>query len=158
VLVIPPSHARARSRALVLALLVLSAVGLSTLVAPAPPAQAYTTYQANILREAKRHEGKPYQWGAVGPYKFDCSGYTLYVFKRFGKSLPHNAARQYSSIRHISKSNRQLGDLIFTRNSSGSIYHVGIYAGNNRIWHAPRSGTTVKLSAIWSSNYVVGRV
>lgn len=152
-----PTHAPARSRVLVLALLVLAAVGLSTLVAPAPSAQAYTTYQANILREAKRHQGKPYQWGATGPYRFDCSGFTLYVFKRFGKSLPHNSARQYAVTRHVSKSNRQLGDLIFMRSSSGSIYHVGIYAGNNKIWHSPRSGSYVKLSTIWTTNYVVSR-
>lgn len=151
------SPARTRSRALALALLVLAAVGLSTLVAPAPEAQAYTTYQASVLREAKRHEGKPYQYGAVGPYRFDCSGYTMYVYSRLGKKLPHNSARQYSVVRHISKSSKQLGDLIFFRSSSGSIYHVGIYAGSNRIWHSPRSGSNVKLSTIWSTSYVVGR-
>ena len=50
------------------------------------------------------------------------------------------------------------GDLIFFRNSSGRISHVGIYAGGGKFWHAPRSGTVVKLAAIYSSNYVVGRI
>lgn len=146
---------RPRSRTFSFVLLLATALGLTGLVAP--PANAMTTYQSGVLHEAQRHQGKPYQWGAVGPYKFDCSGYTLYVFGRFGKKLPHNAAKQYAAVRHISKSNRQIGDLIFTRNSSGSIYHVGIYAGNGKIWHSPKSGSYVKLSTIWSSNYVVGR-
>lgn len=154
---ITPARPRHQSRALVLALLVLAAVGLSTLVAPAPPANAMTTFQSNVLREAKRHQGKPYKWGAVGPYRFDCSGYTLYVFNRLGKKLPHSSSRQYATTRHISRSSKRIGDLIFSRNSRGSIYHVGIYAGSNKIWHAPHTGSTVRLSTIWNSNYVVGR-
>ena len=64
---------------------------------------------------------------------------------------------QYSAVRHISKSYRQPGDLIFLKDSSGHIYHVGIYAGSNRIWHAPHSGSYVKLATLWTTSYVVGR-
>lgn len=145
---------RARLRASAFLLLLFAVFGV---VATATPADAMTTYQSRVLSEAQRHKGKPYVWGAVGPSKFDCSGFTLYVFSRFGKRLPHNAARQYAVVRHISRSSKQVGDLIFTRDSSGHIYHVGIYAGSGRIWHAPRSGSYVKLASMWSSNYVVGR-
>lgn len=144
-----------RARVLTFFLLVFASLGLVGLAAP--PAQAYTAFQYNVLTEAKRHQGKPYQWGATGPSRFDCSGYTKYVFNRVGKRLPRTAAQQYAAIRHVSKSNRRIGDLIFSKNSSGRIYHVGIYAGNNRIWHSPRSGQTVKLSQIWASRWVVGR-
>ncbi len=147
------SRARLRASALLLAL----AGSFGVLAGTASPASAMTSYQAGILREAKAHQGDPYKYGAAGPHRFDCSGYTLYVFRRVGKTLPHNSARQYSSVRHVAKSSKRIGDLVFFRNSSGRIYHVGIYAGSNRIWHAPHSGSNVKLATIWTSSYVVGR-
>ncbi|HEU0131306.1 MAG TPA: NlpC/P60 family protein [Mycobacteriales bacterium] len=109
------------------------------------------------VREASTHQGKPYQWGAAGPSRFDCSGFTLYVWSRLGKSLPHNSRQQYGVVRHIAKSSMQVGDLVFIYNSSG-IYHVGIYAGSNTMWHSPHSGDVVKRSTIYTSSYYVGRV
>ena len=108
------------------------------------------------VQEAARHKGAPYQYGASGPTRFDCSGYTRYVFSRFGKSLPHNSAQQYSAVRHVSKSSMRVGDLLFFYN--GGIHHVGIYAGNGYMWHAPHSGDVVRLAKIWTSAYYVGRV
>lgn len=112
-----------------------------------------------VVREASRHQGAPYSYGAAGPYEFDCSGFTLYVWGRFGRELPHNAAAQYDAadVRHIPAADRAPGDLIFFT-SGGSIYHVAIYAGNNEIWAATHSGDHVRLMAIYSSSYVVGRV
>ena len=82
---------------------------------------------------------------------------TLYVFSRFGKSLPHNSGQQYQSVRHVARSDKRVGDLIFTYNAGG-IYHVAIYAGNGYIWHSPHSGDVVKKSQMWSQSYYVGRV
>ncbi len=149
------SSARLRLRASAVLIALLSVFGV--LATTAAPANAMTTYQANVLHEAARHKGAPYQWGAAGPYRFDCSGFTLYVFKRFGKRLPHSSARQYTVVRHVSKTSKRVGDLIFFKNSSGRITHVGIYAGYGRVWHAPHTGDVVKLSRIWTSRYVVGR-
>lgn len=140
-----------------LLLLLISAFG--ALATTATPAHASgTSYQYGLVHEAARHKGQPYVYGAAGPTRFDCSGFTLYVFSRFGKRLPHSSARQYAVARHISKSSKRIGDLIFFRSSSGSIYHVGIYAGSGRIWHAPHSGATVRLATIWTGSYVVGRI
>lgn len=151
----PARPVGARLRALT-ALLLLAFVTAGSLATPAPAAAA-TTYQYRILNEAKSHQGKPYQYGATGPSRFDCSGYTKYVFWRMGKSIPRTSTDQYRASRKIAKSSRQLGDLIFYKNSSGRITHVGIYAGNNKTWISPRSGSNVKLQTIYSSNYVVGR-
>lgn len=131
---------------------------LSPILLVASPAQAATMLGQRAVAEAKTHAGDPYVYGAAGPHRFDCSGFTMYVFGRFGKSLPHNSARQYTVTRHVSKSSRMVGDLIFMRNSSGTITHVGIYAGNNEWWVAPKSGDRVKLQTLYSTNYVVGRV
>jgi cell wall-associated NlpC family hydrolase len=147
---------RARSRALALA---LTAAAVGGTIATAAPASA-TTLGQQVVREASSHNGMPYVYGATGPTKFDCSGFTLYVWGRFGKRLPHNSAQQYSSsaVRHIAKSDRTTGDLIFMKNSSGRITHVGIYADGNRWWVAPKSGDHVKLQTLYSNNFVVARV
>ncbi len=148
-----PSPSRARSRASVLLLLLLASLGI---VGTAAPAEA-ATYQSRVIAEASHHRGAPYVYGASGPSRFDCSGFTRYVFSRFGKNLPHNAAEQYNRVRHIARNKLLKGDLLFFPDSSGGIYHVGIYAGGGRMWHAPHSGTVVNLVDIYSRNYLVGR-
>jgi cell wall-associated NlpC family hydrolase len=150
-----PSRARARVSALVL--VAAATLGVAATTTPAQAATTSTTYQASVVHEAARHAGAPYQYGAAGPSRFDCSGLTRYVFAHFHKSLPHSAAQQYTSIRHITRSQMRAGDLLFFRNSSGRISHVAIYAGGNTMWHAPHSGTVVKHVQVYSNDYVVGR-
>ncbi len=115
------------------------------------------TVGEQALRVAASKQGSPYQWGATGPNRFDCSGLTQYSFKRVGKSLPRVAADQYNRTRHISAGSRQAGDLVFFHSGS-NVYHVGIYAGSNKIWHAPKPGTTVRLEKIWTGSVWYGRV
>jgi cell wall-associated NlpC family hydrolase len=138
-------------------LLLLSAVFGSMLVGTAGSAGATTTGTAYV-QEAARHNGQPYVYGAMGPTRFDCSGFTKYVFSRFGKSLPHSSSAQYGYVHHIAKSYKQVGDILFFRSSSGSITHVGIYAGGGYMWDAPKSGDHVRKRVIYSSNYSVGRI
>src|SRR5579862_9434463 len=67
-----------------------------------------------VLREARRQKGKPYVYGAAGPHAFDCSGLVRYVFLHsVHMSLPHNAAAQYHSLRHIPRRDLEPGDLVF---------------------------------------------
>jgi cell wall-associated NlpC family hydrolase len=116
-----------------------------------------TTVGQQAVTEASRHKGAPYQYGAEGPTRFDCSGFTRYVWSRLGKSLPHNSGQQYSIVRHVAKADKKVGDLIFTYDG-GSIHHVGIYAGNGQWWHSPKTGDVVKLATIYTQSYYVGRV
>jgi cell wall-associated NlpC family hydrolase len=111
-----------------------------------------------VLREAQRQRGKPYSYGGAGPRAFDCSGLVMFVFSHaVGRALPHNAAAQYSSVVHIKRSALQPGDLVFQA-SGGYPYHVGIYAGHGKWWHAPHSGTTVRKQRIYHGHKVYGRV
>ncbi|KOT88214.1 glycoside hydrolase [Streptomyces sp. NRRL F-5755] len=140
----------------------VSAVALATvggtLVVPGASAEAEAaSSSAAALRIAASKKGSPYKYGATGPYRFDCSGLTLYSFKRAGKRLPRTAAAQYNRTRHLSASARRLGDLVFFHSRRG-VYHVGIYAGNGKIWHAPKPGTVVRLERIWSRSVSYGRV
>ncbi|MDB0440529.1 ligand-binding protein SH3 [Clostridioides difficile] len=85
--------------------------------------------------------GIPYQWGASGPDKFDCSGFTQYVFKNsVGLSIPRvsRAQAQYGSA--VSMGNYAPGDLVyFDTDGDGTTNHVGIYVGNSKFIHC--SGT-----------------
>ncbi|MFH8410781.1 C40 family peptidase [Streptomyces sp. NPDC018019] len=144
-------------RAGMISVVALATVG-GTLVVPGASADAEAaTTSAAALRIAASKKGSPYKYGASGPHRFDCSGLTLYSFKRAGKRLPRTAAAQYNRTRHLSASARRLGDLVFFHSRRG-IYHVGIYAGNGKIWHAPKPGSVVRLERIWSRSVSYGRV
>lgn len=132
-------------------------LGFGGTVALAPDAHAAPqTLGQKALGVAAKQKGDPYKWGATGPNKFDCSGLTLYSFKAVGKKLPRTAQAQYNKSKHIAKSSRRVGDLVFFGGAS-SIYHVGIYAGHGYIWHAPRTGEVVKKVKIWTSSVRYGR-
>jgi cell wall-associated NlpC family hydrolase len=111
-----------------------------------------------IIAEARKHVGALYLYGASGPKRFDCSGFTMYVYKKAtGRKLPHKANSQQKYGKAVSKKNKQVGDLIVVRSGSYG-YHVGIYAGNNTWYDSPRSGKRVSKRKIFSSNYVVRRL
>ncbi|MFF1464424.1 C40 family peptidase [Streptomyces sp. NPDC058330] len=133
------------------------AVG-TTMLAPGMVNDAEAaTHSAKALKIAASKKGAPYRWGAAGPHRFDCSGLTLYSFKKAGKKLPRTAQQQYNSTRHLTRSQRQRGDLVFFHSGS-DVYHVGIYAGGGKIWHSPKTGAVVRLEKIWANNVWYGRV
>jgi cell wall-associated NlpC family hydrolase len=111
-----------------------------------------------VVRDASVYRGTPYQWGATGPHRFDCSGFTRFIFAKFGISLPHSSAGQYSEVHHIANAKKRIGDLIFFHSGSGHVYHVGIYAGGDRIWAATHTGDFVRLEGMWNASYYVGRI
>lgn len=111
----------------------------------------------SAMKWAKTRKGSPYGYGAVGPRRFDCSGLTRWAFRKVGRSLPHSSSAQVSHTKRIKKSNRRKGDLVFF-GGRGGVYHVGIYAGRNTIWHASRPGTPVRKAKIWTSRVFYGRV
>ncbi|MEU6477070.1 C40 family peptidase [Streptomyces sp. NPDC047017] len=137
--------------------LTIAAVGGSIVVPGAASDASAATMATKALRIAASKKGSPYQWGATGPYRFDCSGLTLYSFKRAGKKLPRTAAQQYNKARHISSGSRRAGDLVFFHSGS-YVYHVGIYAGGGKIWHAPKTGAVVRLEKIWTRSVWYGRI
>jgi cell wall-associated NlpC family hydrolase len=76
--------------------LTLAAVGGSIVVPGMASEAAAAAPATKALRIAASKKGSPYQWGATGPRSFDCSGLTLYSFKKVGKKLPRTAAQQYN--------------------------------------------------------------
>ena len=116
------------------------------------------SFGASLVHLGSKKKGSPYQYGATGPYRFDCSGFTRWVAARFGKSLTHSSSGQYSQVRHIARSDRRVGDLVFVHDSSGHVYHVGFYAGNGRLLAATHTGDYVRVETLWTSSYYVGRL
>jgi len=144
-------------RTLASAVVVLGVL-LATLVVDASPADALTQRErARVVRVAASKAGAPYRYGAEGPRRFDCSGLTTWVFHRIGRDLPRTSRAQARSTRRVSAPRRRWGDLVFFR-SHGRVSHVGIYAGRNRIWHAPRPGRRVQRERIWTTRVTYGRV
>jgi len=113
---------------------------------------------AKVLAQAAKHKGALYKYGAAGPKRFDCSGFTMYVYKKAaGRKLPHKANSQQKYGKAVSKGNKKPGDLIIFR-SGGYGYHAGIYAGNGKMWDSPHSGARVSKRKMFSGNYVVRRL
>lgn len=106
-----------------------------------------------VLAIAAQYEGLMYSYGGTSPSTgFDCSGFTQYVFRQIGISLPRTAEQQRQAVTPVS--NPQPGDLVFFGSPA---YHLGIYAGNGMMWDSPRSGKAVALRSIWSSSVTYGR-
>ncbi len=118
----------------------------------------WTSRAQQAVNVAAAQRGKPYVFGAAGPYAFDCSGLTLYVYRAVGwGTLPHNANLQKYYGRAIAQYAKLPGDLLVFV-SGGYGYHVAIYAGNGYMWDAPAPGQTVGLHRIWSNSYLVRRL
>ncbi|MFE4372580.1 C40 family peptidase [Streptomyces sp. NPDC056835] len=145
------------SRTGAVSVLTLAALGGTMLVPGATPEAEAATRAVKALKIAASKEGSPYRWGATGPHRFDCSGLTLYSYKKVGKKLPRTAQQQYNNSLHVSRSERRKGDLVFFH-WGGSVYHVGIYAGRGKIWHSPKTGALVRLERIWTRSVLYGRV
>ncbi len=113
-----------------------------------------TTKGTDVIAYAKQYLGHKYVYGGDGSNgTFDCSGFTMYVFKHFGISLPHGANSQYRSGKgsKISKqSDLKTGDIVFlTDYSTGKgIGHCGIYIGDGNFIHASTTSYTVTISSL----------
>lgn len=117
-----------------------------------------TRYQ--VVEVAKKYLGTPYVWAGNTPEGFDCSGFTGYVMKEIGQSVPRVSADQYAESRKIKRRNVKPGDLVFFSNGSG-VSHVGIIISGNgeplKMIHASTSKGVI-ISEIDSSTYWVNRV
>ncbi len=118
---------------------------------------------SQVAALAPQYLGVPYVHGGSSPKGFDCSGFTMYLYKQFGYSLCHSASGQYANGHKISKSELRPGDLVFfsSPSSGGSINHTAVYVGNGEIIHARYSVGKVyrnSLSESYYSKYYVGAI
>jgi len=111
-----------------------------------------------VIAVADNYRGVPYVRGGSSPRGFDCSGYTQYVYSRLGISLPRVADAQENAAVPVRRAFAKPGDLVFYHSGGGYVYHVGIYAGGGKVWHAPVPGRSVEKVRISTRNVTFGRV
>lgn len=100
---------------------------------------------AAIASYAQQFTGVPYVYSGTTTSGWDCSGFTAFVFAKFGVSLPHQSELQRDAVASRRVSNPEPGDLMWT---SG---HVGIYLGNGMMVHAANARTGTVVSPVYTT-------
>ena len=121
-----------------------------------------------LLEYAATFLGTPYRYGANGPKRFDCTGFTRYVFKKFGYKNLHRSARDQahdgnevdiSDVRNLQK-----GDILLlgSRHNPKVVGHVGIFIGLDETGTDPKfihaSNHGVRYSSIYTESYYANRL
>ena len=118
-----------------------------------------------LVSYAKKFLGVPYVYGGSTSSGFDCSGFTMYVYKHFGISMPHGAQSQARLGKKVTANkssktsllnNLKVGDLVFFLDyeTMDEIGHCGIYIGSGNFIHASSgSGYCVKIDNLLPGNY-----
>jgi cell wall-associated NlpC family hydrolase len=127
-----------------------------SVVALHTPGSAWPTLTgARLVAQARVFLGLQYLWAGTSGFGCDCSGLTHSVYRALGTTIARDADAQYAKGARIAlRSSLRLGDLVFFRNASGRIHHVGIYVGDGTMIHAPATGQAVKLTSIYSEPYL----
>ncbi len=106
---------------------------------PAPPPNPNAPA---VVKVAYAQLGKPYQYGASGPDRFDCSGLVMYCYAQVGVRIPHSSYAQFQCGYPVSYADLQPGDLVFFHGAG----HVGMYIGDGQYIHAPHTGDVVRIA------------
>ena len=127
--------------------------------APAPAPAPTRAERSEALLQALLAIGVDYRNGGKSPETgFDCSGLVSHVYlEAWGVRLPRNTKAQSQAGVPVSLAELQAGDLVFYDTQKRPYSHVGIYLGDGRFVHAPKTGAQVRIesikSAYWSQRF-----
>ena len=113
----------------------------------------------DLVSTAMGFIGVPYRYGGnSADTGFDCSGFVRATFeKTLGRVLPRRAVDQAAATQTISRSELRPGDLVFFNTMRSAFSHVGIYVGEGKFIHAPRTGAQVRIENMdvqyWNSRF-----
>ena len=116
----------------------------------------------DLIMNAMSLIGLSYRLGGNSPTQgLDCSGFMQYIFKRsMGITLPRTSAEMATVGQQVDRANLKPGDMVFF-GSGGRVSHVGMYIGNDRFIHAPRTGRDIEITSMngnyWKSRYITAR-
>jgi len=105
------------------------------------------------LQAALSKLGSPYEYGAAGPGSFDCSGLVQWAYKQAGVSVPRTSQAQAGVGTPVAQQDLQPGDIVAFYGGG----HVGIYAGNGNVVHAPDYGQPVKVAPMRYMDFTIAR-
>jgi hypothetical protein len=103
-----------------------------------------------------RHElGVPYVYGGESTTGFDCSGLMQWAYAKVGITLPRTSEEQIlaSNGKPVGRNDLRPGDLVFFRDSSGDVHHVGMSLGGDQFIEAPHTGARVRISSLKDAYY-----
>jgi len=108
-----------------------------------------------LVKTARGFIGVPYLWGGESADEgFDCSGLTMTTYRLNGLNLPRNSRQQFAEGAPVTKTQLAKGDLVFfATKKKGIVSHVGMYIGDGRFIHAPKSGQTVRIENLSEALY-----
>lgn len=110
-----------------------------------------------VVGEALKYKGTPYKWGGnTVKSGLDCSGYNRLVFKNLGVNLPRTAREQARVGAPVASSAMQPGDMVFFQKGGKPVHHTGIYVGDGKFIHAPKTGDVVKISNLGERSDFIG--
>ena len=125
--------------------------------------ERYTNSAQDLILKGLELVGINYRRGGTNPDSgLDCSGFVQVVFRdSVGKLLPRTAKEQSEVGNVVDKNELKPGDLVFFNTMRRAFSHVGIYLGDNRFLHAPRTGRDVTVSSLtsgyWAQKYMQAR-
>lgn len=116
---------------------------------------------------ARAHEliGTPYRWGGESVREgFDCSGLLVYLFRtQAGIKIPRTTTTMLASnAKTVARSHLKVGDAVFFKhNGAAQMKHVGLYIGQDRFIHSPRTGKTIRIDSLsntyWNKSYLTAK-
>ncbi len=127
--------------------------------APSTPQTPPRAERSEALLQALLALGLDYRYGGNSPVTgFDCSGLVAHVYlEAWGIRLPRNARAQSETGTPVSLAELQAGDLVFYDTLKRPFSHVGIYLGDGRFVHAPKTGARVRVESLkstyWSQRF-----
>jgi peptidoglycan DL-endopeptidase CwlO len=130
-----------------------------------PPSEPESSRAAiseyDVVGTALDLRGVPYKNGGTDPGGFDCSGFTQYVFAKYGISLPREVRDQFNTGTPVDRKTLEPGDLIFFTTTEPGASHVGIAVGGDEFVHAPSTSGVVRVerlsSSYWAPRFIGGR-
>lgn len=113
-----------------------------------------------VCRTVRGQVGTRYKYGGASPKTgFDCSGLLAWAYNQHGVSIPRTAKAQSGAGKSVQRNKLAPGDIVVFKIKSG--YHTGMYTGNNRFIHSPRTGSTVREDQLdndyWKKAYIGAR-
>ncbi|MBM4207401.1 MAG: NlpC/P60 family protein [Gammaproteobacteria bacterium] len=117
---------------------------------PLPPQQSGSP----LINYALSLQGAPYRYGKASPEEgFDCSGFVMHVYGRYGVYLPRTAAEMASALPSVSQETMQSGDLVFFNTNGRTYSHVGLFINDDKFIHAPSQRTGRVLISSLTNSY-----